>query len=600
MDAKIHYWIFCCGMYSVILSCFCDNTFTHSTGDNPDLAPNHDAVFSCNNTVVQRASNGSCHCTSMFGIECKTVFLENVGHILVSLTHFQYNERLKKLRFKGLFAYTTPELDLQYLEYFSKLKQFELFVSKLAVYTKVLFTTYTFQRCKKLTVLRLNVPMEQDIITMIQPLDGLQVLDLSDTRQLGQYLIHALSHGLSSQIAELNLRHYQTPVFSTYRPKLNFTNLTPGASMHLRKLDLSQNSLQAISTGLFSAAPNLVYLDISDNMLVKSENTAFIIEAFMHHKIRSFNLSDQNIPKMDFQNKYRSQDEIERQQFPANVASVKSLSYWQCIDNVTSGNISVVFGKKGSSHLCSILRHCYFESWKVLSCDHLPVLDDIIDLNCAFNIRLPIGQSYEEVFYGNVNLDPTVYYSTGSIANVCFNTNNITRLYLNENANWFRIQPIINDLSSGALHVTGLDKLQELSLVQNKMFLESLNFCKGQFSELKVINVSGNEAMTDMQVCNDDLLRDLEVLDLSHSNDIGLNNVLDISQCRRLKTLILISNNYDGTFWIRFGDNPNLIHIDLLSNKIPFLGKMFRDQFDNIKNLNNNLIIKFNGKPPYL
>ena len=567
--------------------------------------------FRCNNLTLEWFTD-ICYCVGDNSILCSLTKTGKVGQQLSQLEYLQYNN-VEKLRFEILVCH--EEMDIRGLESFTELRELSIEYELHSTDVEIILNSTTFQSLYKLTVLQIALPVRNaDYFSQaVSSLVGLQMLDLTETTNLGYLLTN--SKIASYNLTELRLSHFQDITSNRYTTSLDLRTFLPLTYVNLTYIDLTKNHLLYVSTGLFSAAPNLEFLDISNNWLTQSRNTPFVLEALMHPALRVFNLSQQGAQEQVPKSNQTSTPQptlipnITNQDHDKQPVSLHGLflsdSSIDCIHGIIDGNISALFGNQSSQYLCEILRNCFRKSWQLLSCDYLPDLKEIVDSSCAFGIRIPIGRNMEQLVLNHVVLDPTTEYSDhlkGS--KVCFHTNNLQHLYLDGNAMWEKLIDINNAIAAGHVTLTGLPHVKVLSLANNVLNIYRDTFIH-YFPDLVFLNASHNrlfELPQNKQLCSGKLFMDLKILDISNgevcvkSDMVQCQTSMDISQCLSIEVMNLTNCGLESTFWIHMKHHENLTAIDLSWNKLAYLNEQFTRYIDHA-NLKDNFKINISHNP---
>ena len=130
----------------------------------------------------------------------------------------------------------------------------------------------------RLQILRINVKwyFEHPLDDLFRPLVHLEELDLSETRKLNvtnlQRAMYGLSNSTTLKTIKLSNIQEKHSVYSTF----NLTwFLEPVKNCPIRHLHLEYNAFEAIYPGINRYAPQLEYIDVSNNFLAPLLTSAF-------------------------------------------------------------------------------------------------------------------------------------------------------------------------------------------------------------------------------------------------------------------------------------------------------------------------------------
>ena len=137
-----------------------------------------------------------------------------------------------------------------------------------------------FYELTKLQILRINVKwyFEHPLDDLFRPLVHLEELDLSETRRLNITNLQRAMYGLSNSttLKTIKLSNIQEihGAYSTF----NLTwFLEPVKNCPIRHLHFAYNAFEAIYPGINRYAPQLEYIDVSNNFLAPLLTSAFFL-----------------------------------------------------------------------------------------------------------------------------------------------------------------------------------------------------------------------------------------------------------------------------------------------------------------------------------
>jgi len=328
----------------------------------------------------------------------------------------------------------------------------------------------------------------------------------------------------NSKIIELNMRYNM------------ISNLSEINSASVATLHISQNRLQEINT--ISLMPNVEYLDLSQNRLIKIEESSF----FPLKKLKYLNLSGNKLDFYDSEKNYsyfKSQSLLESLDLSFN--EIKHLD-----SNVTFQQMSSLKALNVSNNKLKYISEYLFGHLK-----------NLIDLNLALN---NLSQ-----------LDPNCFFGLKSLRNL--------RLSFNR----------INSLEFLRTNKESTANLERLDLEQNR--IESLEENNFEFNQnLTYLNVNSNP-MSDIHVRTFEKLNAMKTLKLSNTSiaylfmNVESLKELDLSY---LNVSLLHAHNLNNIEWINMANVKTNISLGVfLRNSTRFVDFSFNQfTWDDFKMFN--------------
>ena len=153
-----------------------------------------------------------------------------------------------------------------------------------------------FYPLARLQILRINVKwyFDHPLDDLFRPLVHLEELDLSETRRLNitnlQRAMYGLSNSTTLKTIKLSNIQEMRGAYSTF----NLTwFLEPVKNCPIRHLHLAYNAFEAIYPGINRYAPQLEYIDVSNNFLASLLTSAFFIETLLHKGLKETDFKHQ-------------------------------------------------------------------------------------------------------------------------------------------------------------------------------------------------------------------------------------------------------------------------------------------------------------------
>ena len=472
--------------------------------------------------------------------------------------------------------YHIPDINLQNISNLNHLEYFALKQGYREGSSHLVFSDTTFQNLTNMRELHINiVTSNSDIEKITKYMKYLEVLNLTNTRQLSQAHLHGIFRYFGpSNLKTLALRSFQTPGVSGYSDTLNI-NLFFKETMSIEYLDLSTNMFGVIYPSIIAILPNLISLDISQNYLLSVNNNALIIELIAHPTLETLNMESQGVG-------------LTNDNIPVTIASHNSKhlrenlhgdipKYWfeysiHCINTNNGGNFTISFTNK--SAFCATIRCIGAAAPHILKgvpCEAFGDLRDNFDNSCPFFIRFPVTKSLRSLKANLINwisgITPKWSFD------ICIHHTSLQYISFGDNENW-----IGNNFMYGfwqlSAFTSSLPGLKTLNL--NKDKLQCIP--KGSLSNLQELNLSGNEIETDNSIC-------AQYPNLRYLS-IAQNKLTNISYhflwlCQYLEDLDL-SGNFLNLSSHPFHIGPMLKSINLENNKIDILPSNFTKQLQQI------------------
>ena len=466
---------------------------------------------------------------------------------------------------------------------------------------------------------------------MVRHLPSLEMLDMSYARAVGMDNLFDILNTLNGTgIRNLCFRRFQQIGSSNFQTNLNnnFQTLlnTNVTFPSLVELDLSNNAIARLPFGISYLAPNLKYLDVSENLLLNTRNLVFMIEALSHPTIVIINYYHQG---NDIQERYTPNDNLPVKpvhgfnQFASswnhnteflNANSTHSLQKLtpeqkmnrmqnqfivNCINQYSDGNFSTIINISdiyNYTRLCQVLKCLappYFDDLNCGKRIKLPKLAEIIDANCMMSLHFPIGQNLESLYMSELHFEQSETVALIAHGKLCLRSNNSLKHVTADNNNYW-LQSI--KLDSTLTHLKGfhgLDNLEYISLANNTLNINintlSINSTY-TFNNLFYLDISGNilKLNSDLQIC-----KRFPKLQNLKMNNVSLTTVPNriFENCSDLESLSFNYNNLSQKILNSqlFENLPLLKKLSLVHDNISFIPPRFQNLLQTNENLTLNL-----------
>ena len=171
--------------------CLYSCTFSVEGSWNRRIITNTAHYDQCSNFTLRYPYTDTCFCTGPKSSLCSLTKTEKVGDHLTRLKQLNHNF-IEELMFEILVS--DKEMDIRGLESFTELQELRITYLLLSTDVNIILNRKTFHSLDKLKILQISVPIKRAVLfSQIISLQGLEILDLTDTANLGRHLIDAVT-----------------------------------------------------------------------------------------------------------------------------------------------------------------------------------------------------------------------------------------------------------------------------------------------------------------------------------------------------------------------------------------------------------------------
>ena len=456
-----------------------------------------------------------------------------------------------------------------------------------------------FWPLQKLKELRININWElrTALPELFSKAEGLEVLDLSDTRKLSYKNLQHTLVGLknSTSFRSLNLHNTQTleHLFNGFTLHL-LDLLDPLKDCPLEELDISYNALRTIIPGLISKAPRLKKVIASNNLLVPLWHGAFFMEVFLHPNIEEADFSKQGLSPGTLRKS--SNDIMEKrikslqngsrpaEEAPTNSgAEIYEMYYANkiCLDQVL-GNLCSLFLPACRSFLerCTVdhqmfcdLVAIFVPNSDTIPCKYIPPIHDMLNRSCGGCWVFPWTGSLKKAYIHTINYYDEHMAHALFKGITCHHRNNSVEVFDFSHNSKFGLADMDITFSTP---IIGWDKMKMLNMSHNELQHPSSDLGYN-LPQIEVLDISYN--VLDLQGQYGDFLEGAtSVQELNLAGNVVQNiSYGRFSTLSKLETLNLSSNALES-FVVDIRNLNELSYIDLSGNKISSFSRDMTDQ----------------------
>lgn len=476
-----------------------------------------------------------------------------------------------------------------------------------------------FQNLEKLKILSLNAPLQDKLgnkFSISDILKGLSIecLDFTNVRGLELTTLYSiLKNSNHSSLRYLYLRKFQYIGRNGFTSKLNFTEIIQNSGIYpnLFEIDLSGNALSRVTPGITKFAPNLKWIDVSENILIDSHNHAFLAEILVSNTLEYINYDYQgysyhrgkeyinktSMPLKNAELVYKSSQMPKRTKIVTSKPDMTFIQ-WQFIINCanieTGGNISTMVDNRTVG--CKFVQCNLPQYFGDFNCDDWPVfppLGTFFNRECMSYIEIPVGKNLEYFHFSFIHYEEAQTLGVVFSGKFCVVKNKIREIYVEGNAHWVKaFKAGVNVINTRGF--MGLENLERLILSYNQVVADQRYIPMGQIAnapkfKLEHFDLSGNYIIfrKTFQMCRD--FPRMKELVLRGINVTHLPPNL-IKNCTMLKTFKVGNNSFKpGSLSDLDLNGTDLSYIELTYTGLAILQEPFMSKIDAFPNLTLDL-----------
>ena len=433
-----------------------------------------------------------------------------------------------------------------------------------------------FHPLTNLQQLYINIvwPMPEPLPGLLETLENLEVLDLSNTRLMNFDNLAKTIAGLQGnrKLKRLNLWNMKMFEYSDPALRLNLTDILQYLSnAPLEYINVGYNALRQIyPPGIIRFAPNLIEMDASNNMLIPLITSSLFLESLMHPTLKTIHLEQQLYRPMN-KKRVKRFDRI-------GIAGNEKCTL---LANTTEmNNLRALFNTNHSA-FCAFLYQADLQSFGGIDCKFIPPFHELVRHGCSACSVIPSVGALEQIFLSHLNVyDEVPLHPEYRTDPQCFHPKvkiNFLDLSHNVNFGWIGISDLMKT------ELKGLETLRIFDVSSSAV--ERLNpYLFYNFPLLEEVYLSNNFLI---MTNSSDIFENnpkLRILDLGYN----LIETLDDDLFQHLKNLevLYLKHNRISTFKPNLSNLTHLRILDLSHNRITKLEPSMMMQLDTLAALN--------------